>query len=130
MAAAPTITYLLLDAQYDPVFEPQVSLTNAQAVSQAILTRLRLFLGEWWEDLNLGLPVFQQMLGQPGNNRVQAAMNLAIQRQIEGVPYVTQVNNITSQFTAGKFSFTASVQTAFGVIVVNNVPGLQASLDT
>lgn len=130
MATAPTIVYLLLDAQNDPVFIPQVELVDAQAVAQAILTRLRLFYGEWWENLNLGLPVFQSILGQLGTQQGQKAMSLAVQTQIEGTPYVTAVINVETAFENGQFSFTATVQTAFGVITVTNVPGADASLDT
>ena len=128
MATAPTITYLLLDAQYDPVFDPTVALVDAQAVRQAILTRLRLFLGEWWENINLGLPVFQSMLGQLGSQRVQAAISLAIQTQIEAVPYVSSAYNIQTAFDNGRFTFSAAAQTAFGPVVVTNVPALASSL--
>lgn len=128
MATAPTITYLLLDSQYDPVFDPTVALVDAQAVRQAILTRLRLFLGEWWANINLGLPVFQSMLGKLGSTRVQAAISLAIQRQIEGVPYVSSVTNIQTNFANGRFTFSATAQTAFGPVTVTNVPALASSL--
>lgn len=128
MATAPTIAYLLLDAQYDPVFDPTVSLTDAQAVKQAILTKLRLFLGEWWENANLGLPVFQSMLGRLGSQRVQTAISLAIQSQIEAVPYVSRASNIQTSFVNGKFTFSATAQTAFGPVTVTNVPALTSSL--
>jgi hypothetical protein len=121
-----TIAYLQLDSDFDPVFADGTSLTNAAAVQQAILTRLKLFLGEWWENLNLGLPVFQSMLGQLGSQRVQAAIQLAIQQNIKGAPYVTVVNNVQVSFTNGQFTFTATAQTAFGQVTVTNVPGLGA----
>lgn len=129
MATAPTITYLLLDADIDPVFTPQAQLVDGQAVRQAIYTRLELFFGEWWADLNLGLPVFQSMLGKLGSKRTQAAISLAIQQQIESVPYVTSITNIQVSFQDGNFAWSANVQTAFGAITVANVPGQSASLD-
>jgi hypothetical protein len=130
MNASATITYLQLDQYNDPLFEPSSQLTDVSAVSQAILTRLRLFLGEWWEDLNLGLPVFQKILGQLGTKKGIAAMNLAIQQQIEGVPYVTSVMAVQSTFENGQLRFTAKVQTKFGIVTVNNLPGASASLDS
>ena len=124
-----TISYLALDATYDPVFAAGTALTDAAAVSQAILTRLKLFYGEWWENLNLGLPVFQSMLGQLGSQRGLTAMQLAIQQTILGTPYVTTANGVETAFTNGQLKFTATVQTAFGpVTVVQNVPGASASL--
>lgn len=124
-----TIAYLMLDQDYDPTFANGTSLTNAAAVSQAVLTRLKLFMGEWWEDLSLGLPVFQQMLGQLGSKRGVAAMQLAIQQNIVGAPYVTAVTNVQVALSnAGRLSFTAIVQTAFGPVTVNGAPGASASL--
>jgi len=121
-----TIAYLQLDPSYDPVFADGTSLTDAAAVQQAILTRLKLFLGEWWENLNLGLPVFQSMLGQLGSQRVQSAIQLAITQNIKATPYVTAVNNVEVLFSDGQFSFTATAQTVFGTVTVSNVPGLNA----
>ena len=128
MATAPIITYLKLDSVNDPIFDPTVQLTNVNAVGQAILTRLRLFLGEWWEDVNLGLAVFQKILGQLGTAQGVKAMNLAIQQQIEGVPYVISVLNVNSTFVGGRLSFTATAQTQFGTVTVSNLPGTSASL--
>lgn len=108
-----TFAYLLLDADNDPVFDPGAQLTNSAAVAQAILTNLRLWQGQWWEDLNLGLPVFQSMLGQLGSQRTQAAAALAVRQQIEATPYVTQVQNVVVGFQDGRLSFTATVTTAF-----------------
>lgn len=123
-----TVTYLLLDADYDPVFDPQVSLTDVAAVQQNILTALRLFEGEWWEDLNLGLPLFQSILGALGSQRGQAAINTAIIARIRQVPYVLNVLKVASAFVNGVFSFTATVQTSFGTVVVSTAPASSASL--
>jgi hypothetical protein len=126
--ASSSVSYLLLDESYDPVFIPAASLTGAAAVSQNILTRLNLWYGEWWENLSLGLPVFQSILGQLGTQQSQKAMALAIQQQIEQTPYVTSVTSIKFSFESGKFSFTCVVQTAFGEVTVSSVPALGSSL--
>ena len=116
MASTPTIQYLQLDSFYDPIFDPAVALTNAAAVTQAIQTRLNLFLGEWWENLSLGLPVFQSMLGQLGSPQGLAAMQLAIQQTIQGTPYVTSVTSTSVTFENGQLGLQYTVQTAFGVV--------------
>jgi hypothetical protein len=126
--AAPVIQYLKLDAQYDPIFDPTQTLSNLDAVAQAILTRLNLFLGEWWENLAVGLPVFQSMLGQLGSKTALNAMQLAVQQNVAGTPYVISVTAITVTFIDGQFNFTASANTVFGPVTVSNAPGLQASL--
>jgi len=126
-----TIAYLQLDSSYDPIFADNTALTNGAAVAQAILTRLKLFLGEWWEDLNLGLPVFQQMLGQLGSQSGLKAMQLAIQQNIAGfTPYVTAVSNVEVSFTNGKLTYTATAETVFGSVTISNVPALGAALAT
>ena len=123
-----SISYLQLDPSYDPIFADGASLVGVQAVGQAILTRLKLFLGEWWEDLSLGLPVFQTMLGQLGSQRGQAAIQLAIQQNILGAPYVINVDNVEVSFTDGRFTYTAVVNTVFGPVTVSNLPGASAEL--
>ena|SRR5271170_7828064 len=128
MASAPTIQYLALDSNNDPIFDPTFNLSDTQAVAQAILTRLNLFLGEWWEDLSLGLPVFQSMLGKLGSIQAIKADQLAVQQNVSGAPYVTAVGAISVTFIDGQFKFTAVATTIFGVVTVSNSPGLQSSL--
>jgi hypothetical protein len=123
-----SILYLALDASNDPNFNVNDELSGTYAVAQAVLTTLKLFYGEWWEDLNLGLPVFQSILGQLGTSSGLAAMQLAIQQQILTVPYVTGVSNISVLFSGGRLTFTATVQTTFGATTVSNLPGTSASL--
>lgn len=127
MVSTPTIQYLQLDPQYDPIFDPNASLTDTDAVAQAILTRLKLFLGEWWENVTIGLPVFQSILGQLGSNQGLAAMTLAVQQNIEGGPYVTSVTDIKVSFDDMALSITAKAYTQFGPIAINTAPALNAA---
>jgi hypothetical protein len=124
----PSVTYLQLDASYDPIFDPAYALADSQAVAQDVLTRLKLFLGEWWEDLNLGMPVFQSMLGQLASSKTQNAVRLIIQQTILATPYVVSVTGIQSSFSNGQFSFTATFTTTFGQVTVSSAPGDSASL--
>jgi hypothetical protein len=130
MATTPTIQYLQLDASYDPIFDSGASLTDLDAVNQAILTRLKLFLGEWWENLSIGLPMFQSILGQLASPQGVAAMTLAIQQNIQGAPYVTSAADVSVAFAAGRLSVTGVAQTQFGPVTVNTSPALGASLTT
>lgn len=113
---AATMQYLQLDAGYDPIFEPNSNLADTYAVNQAILTRLRLFLGEWWENLSLGLPVFQSILGQLGSRQGLTAITLTIQQNIEGAPFVTGVVNVSASFADGGLAVTYTAQTQFGAV--------------
>ncbi len=128
MATTPTIQYLRLDAQYDPIFDPTANLIDAAAVAQMILTRLSLFLGEWWENLLLGLPVFQAMLGQLGSGQQVTAMDLAVQTIVNGTPFVTSSSNVTVKFADGVFTFKGTANTPFGPVDLGNLPGASAVL--
>ena len=50
-------------------------LTGTEAIAQAIRTRLLLLLGEWWEDQEDGLPLFQRILGSRGDDRGRQAVD-------------------------------------------------------
>jgi hypothetical protein len=129
MATQPvSLSYLMLDSDYDPVFANNTSLTGAQAVAQAILTRLRLFLGEWFENLNLGLPVFQTMLGQLGSPRTLQAAQQAIVADIMTLsPYVTSVTATSVSFnSANQLNIQVTAQTIFGAVSVTTAPGASA----
>ena len=123
-----SLSYLMLDAEYDTVFSNATALTGLQAMQQAILTRLNLFLGEWYENLNLGLPVFQVMLGQLGSSRtIQAAQQAVAADIMTLAPYVTAVNNVSVAFNiAGQLSIQVIAQTVFGVVNVTSAPGASA----
>lgn len=131
MATTPTVQYLQLDASYDPIFDATANLVDVYAVNQAIMTRLRLLFGEWWENLSLGLPVFQSMLGQLGSPQGLVAMQLTIQQNIQGAPYVISVTNVSLDFTNGRLSVQYTATTQFGTVSGSSaalLPGLTASL--
>lgn len=123
-----SFAYLQLDPSYDPIFTASSSLTGGQAVAQAIQTRLKLFMGEWWEDLSQGLPVTQSMLGVLGSSSNIEAIKLAITQRIMGTPYVSNVLSVSVDFTRGVYTFSATVQTYFGVVTVTATPGQSASV--
>jgi hypothetical protein len=125
--ATPSFSYLALDSVNDPIFANGTSLTGAAAVAQSILTRLNLFLGEWWGDVNVGLPVLQQMLGQLGSARGLAAMNLLVQQNVDSGPFVVSAVCVTA-FNDGQLNLQVQAETAFGTVTVNYSPGLGASL--
>ena len=128
--AAESVQYLALDPSYDLVFDPGAALSGTAAVAQNILTRLKLFKGEWWENLNLGLPMFQTVLGQAASSKGLLAMQLAVQQVILGTPYVTGISAMDVQFSEGtaQLVITATVQTVFGQTSVTNQPGASASV--
>jgi hypothetical protein len=85
-----------------------------QTVAQSIYTRLLLWQGEYWLDLNAGTPWLQQVLGKPvgpGNP------DLAIRSRIARTPFVTAVLDYASYFnpTQRSWSVSCKVDTFFGL---------------
>lgn len=126
-----TILYLRLDASNDPVFDPAVALADGAAVKQAIQTRLLLFAGEWWENLNEGTPLFQQILGAIKKKGNQDLASLALTARIAGTPFVSSVGKVAASVdTTRALHFSATAQTIFGPVQVNVAPGFSAGLLT
>jgi hypothetical protein len=100
-------------------------ITDVYAVAQLIQTRLLLFLGEFWADLDDGTPYWQSILGQPAN---QQKIVLLLTQRILATPFVSSVLNSASSFdpSARSFNFNITVQTQFGVVSVNNTPVRQS----
>jgi hypothetical protein len=95
--------------------------TDIYAVAQLIKTRLLLFQGEFWADLDDGTPYWQSILGQPAN---QQKIVLLLTQRIFATPFVSQVLNSAASFdTASRsFNFNITVQTQFGILSVSNMP--------
>ena len=85
-------------------------INEPSAVAQAVLTRLRLFQGEWFLDTTLGMPWFQQVLGF----NTQAARDAAIQNTILGTPGVNQIVSYTSTVVDRKLQVECTIDTIYG----------------
>ncbi|MBO0738083.1 MAG: hypothetical protein J2P48_16155 [Alphaproteobacteria bacterium] len=85
------------------------------AVAQAVLTRLLLWQGEWWLNLEAGTPWLQQVLGQTPARAVPQAV---IRDRILQTPYVTRIDDFTTSFdrTTRALTVSAKVETAFGPV--------------
>ena len=95
-------------------------LTQSEAVAQAIITSLKLLKGEWWENVNNGLPLWQSILGQPGSEVNKASVDNIIKSRIletnlNGIKLVNTINEYSSEFnpTSRKYNFRAKVTTIY-----------------
>lgn len=88
-----------------------------EAIAQAIKTKLYLFYGEWWEDISLGLPMFQSILGQVSNNNLRQTVILLCAEQISLVEGVASVDSISVDISARKLGLTIDVTTVNGTTV-------------
>lgn len=123
--------YRRLDANGDYVFgqSGQDFLNAVDAVGQAIKTRLWLLYGEWWEDTTDGLPLWQDIMGGRGSDTNLRIIDGIIKTRILGTLNVTGITKFSSTFNRDTraYTFQATVDTAFGKVVVTNYPTKEAS---
>lgn len=115
-----TIKVRKLDNYRDPVFGGGKNdyVTDIDAVAQIIQSRLLFFKGEWWEDLEDGLPMWQSILGASGNNK--KLVDAMIQKQVLDTPYVNGIDSVDSSFDpeSRSYVFSAVVNTEFGQLQI------------
>lgn len=120
--------YFRLDSQGDMTFGfgDQDFVYDLEAVKQAIKTRLELYLGTFWRDLNDGLPMFQQILGQPGSQQHIALIDNILKDRVLGTPDVTNLIAFNSEFNPEARTYEAQV---FAQSVYSTTPIYLAIVD-
>lgn len=113
--------YRKLDENGDYVFGRNQNnyTSDASAVQQAVTTRLRQLIYEWWEDLEDGVPLWQKVLG----SRDKSGAEKIIRDRIQKTQYVKSILSFTPTWDNENRTLTiqASVDTDFGQIEVNEV---------
>lgn len=84
------------------------------AVSQAIKTNLLLLYGEWWESIDQGLPLFENVLGQPGAPENLQAVDLLVRDIILSTQGVNSIAEFQSTYEKRRYSLSCKVETAYG----------------
>jgi len=112
--------YRALDINGDMQFGNGGFLVDSpEAVAQAILTRLRLWAGEWFLDTSKGTPYEQAMLGTGKAQTAEPAMRERI-LETEGVESLQEFQLIADTQTR-RLKFIASVNTIYGPAPVTGV---------
>ncbi len=106
--------YRALDEKEDYSFGTNKFYTKVEAVAQAILTRMRLLYGEWWENTEDGLPLFEKILGTFGGAENKNAVDLIISERILGTEGVTEIISFESTFLNRIYSAQCVVNTVYG----------------
>lgn len=97
----------------DLVTRGKMFLTDREAIAQTIVTRLKLFLGEYFRDVTDGTPWFQSILGKFENiNAVEALLRNRIARS-PGVIRLLSFNMLFD-LEARSLSIQAQVLTKYG----------------
>lgn len=121
-----TMRYRRLEGvENEPVFGrgKQDFLTNVEAVGQAVITRLKFFRGEWWEDIYLGIPMWQEILGVVGARK--DVIDRVIQKEILDTTGVFNIEELSSVFNreTRAYQFYAVINTIYGKTVLTNAQG-------
>ena len=120
-APAATIRVRALNQNSDPMRGNGQGnfLSDVDAVGAIVSQRLQLLKGEWWENISLGLPLFQSILGQANTTQ---AVALILRQNILGSPYVTGIQSLQLAYgpKGRMYTFSAVVQTAFGPVTISN----------
>ena len=118
-----------LDENWDYVFGHGKAdyLSGREAVGQAVKTRLLLLYGEWWEDQEDGLPLFERILSSSGSDENKRAVDIIFARRIGDTTGVLNVSWYDSTFDRNKraYSFSCAVDTVYGELYVSNVKEVQ-----
>lgn len=106
--------YRTLDATGDYTLGRSLFLTGREAVAQAILTRMKLLYGEWWEDIEDGLPLFERIISRYGGNEARQAVDLIISERILGTVGVKGITYFESTFKMRNYEAHCVVDTIYG----------------
>ena len=114
-----------LDENWDYVFGHGKNdyLEGREAVGQAIKSRLLLLYGEWWEDREDGLPLFERILASSGAQSNIQAVDIIFAQRIANTTGVLNVVKYESELDRNKriYNFGCAVDTVYGRLFVSNV---------
>lgn len=93
-------------------------ITERDEIAQTIRTRLKLFLAEYFRNINDGTPWFQSILNKRGTVTSKDAI---IKQRIVQTPGVIELVSFSTDYDINlrKYSITAAVDTQFGTVPIN-----------
>lgn len=108
-----TLSTLLLDTvAWDLVLDSSGNIALASppySVAQDVASAIRTFLGEVWYNTTLGVPYWQQLLGQPpSQSQITAAMNAAALTVPGVVSATTIITSFSGRTISGQIQFSTS----------------------
>ena len=112
--------YRKLDESGDMTFGSGLDnyfIDSAEAVAQSVLTRLRMWLHEWYLDTNDGTPYYQQVLGKHTQTEAVQAIYQRI-RETAGVNRITEFSTAFDPDTR-KLRIEVTLDTVYGEVKVN-----------
>lgn len=112
--------YRKLDENGDIVFGNNLAdyIEGKYALAQAIRTKILLFSQEWWENISIGIPMFQSIVGQVKNDKLQMVATILLTNRIEELQEVTSVTNIEVTEGTRSIAFKIDVDSIYGELEV------------
>lgn len=112
--------YRKLDENGDMTFGAGLDnyfIDSAEVVAQSVLTRLRMWLREWYLDTNDGTPYYQQVLGK----HTQTEAVQAIYRRIRETAGVNRITEFSTAFDPDtrRLRIEVTLDTVYGEVRVN-----------
>lgn len=111
--------YRKLSETGDYTFGQNKFLKDREAVGQAIITRMKLLYGEWWENTDDGLPLFEQILGTFDSQQNRNAIDLIISERISSTQGVKNIVRFESEFQNRLYSAQCTINTIYGEITLS-----------
>lgn len=109
--------YRILDKQGDYTLGKNSMKQDKEAVAQAIKTRLALLYGQWWENTEDGLPLFEKILGAYGDNKEM--IDILISERIARTKDVKEIKSYSSTFQNRVYTAYCVVETIYGDIAID-----------
>ena len=108
------MTVRRLDENGDIVTRGQQFIGGREEIAQTVLTRLRLFLGEYFRDTLDGTPWYEQILGKFTS---LSSAEAALRARIANTPGVIRLTSFSADFDINtrRYSVTAGILTAYGL---------------
>ncbi len=103
------------DLFLDPLTGSIARAKDAQEVAQHVRSRLLFYLGEWFLDIETGMPWFQRIFAKPANlTETEARMK----SEIQGTPGVLKIDTFELIFdrTTRKVRVAFSLTTTYGTV--------------
>lgn len=89
-------------------------ISGVEATAQSIRTKVLLFYGEWWENLGIGIPMFQSLIGQVNPENLKISASLLITDRIKEIPEVVSVDEVVVERIGRSLYFSIKVTTDEG----------------
>lgn len=87
------------------------------AIAYAIKSKILLFYGEWWEDIGIGIPMFQSIIGQGRSEALKNSAQMLISDRIKEIEEVAAINKVNIIFVKRTMEVQISITTTNNEVV-------------